>query len=120
MSDSAPYATDQYLEFDRALEVIGDLPALHDLLDKLQTTLTRDIPHIEQLLAENNVFVANRTLHSLKGFLPVFCCDALCNEVAAIELLSQTASAADVSLAYASLSPKLLQLQIEVDGHTGL
>jgi HPt (histidine-containing phosphotransfer) domain-containing protein len=120
MSDSVPHAPDHYLEFDRALERIGDLPALHDLLDALQTTLTRDVPHIERLLADNNVFVANRTIHSLKGFLPIFCCDALCDELSAIELLSKTASAAEVAVAYASLSPKLLQLQIEIDGHTGL
>ena len=120
MSERAPYTSDHYLEFDRALDRIGDLTALHDLLDMLQTTLTRDVPHIERLLAQNDVFSANRTIHALKGFLPIFCCDALCDEVSAIELLSKNASAAEVAVAYASLSPKLLQLQIEIDEHTGL
>lgn len=114
-ADGAP----QYFDFDGALEKIGDLPALQDLLGMLQISLTRDIPKIDALLAQNDVYTANRMLHSLKGFIPIFCTEALCNEVAAVELLSRLAGADEVAVAYAELSPKLKQLQSEVAVHLG-
>jgi hypothetical protein len=58
-------------------------------------------------------------LHTLKGFIPIFCCDALCDQVAAVEFLSKTADAREVAAAYASLSPKLKQLKVEIDLHLG-
>ena len=64
--------TPAYLDVERALDQIGDLPALHDMLDMLQVSLTRDIPQIERLLAQDNVLLANRMLHALKGFIPIF------------------------------------------------
>jgi HPt (histidine-containing phosphotransfer) domain-containing protein len=114
MSNTIPTEPQEYLDFDGALEKIGDLPALRDLLDMFQVSLTRDIPKIESLLAQDNVFLANRMLHTLKGFIPIFCQTALCDEVAALEALSKTASAAEVATAYAALSPKLRKLQTEV------
>lgn len=114
MPNTVPQGTYHYLDFDRALEKMGDLPALTDLLGMLQVSLTRDIPRIEQLLAQDNVLLANRMLHALKGFIPIFCDDALCDEVAAVELLSKTASAAEVAAAYATLGPKLRLLQLDV------
>jgi len=116
---SASEPSAQYLDIERALEQIGDLPALNDMLDMLQVSLNRDIPQIEQLLEQNNVFLANRMLHALKGFIPIFCTDALCDEVAAIEMLSKTGTADEVKAAYVLLSPKLEQLQSEVDAHLG-
>ena len=110
----------RFLVVERALDQIGDLPALNDMLDMLQVSLTRDIPQIEQLLAQNNVLLANRMLHALKGFIPVFCTDELCDQVSAIELLSKNASAQEVGAAFALLSPKLEQLQSEIDVHLGL
>ena len=112
--------TPAYLDVERALEQIGDLPALHDMLDMLQVSLTRDIPQIERLLAQDNVLLANRMLHALKGFIPIFCTDELCDQVAAIELLSKTGSAQEVGVAFALLSPKLEQLQSEIDTHLGI
>lgn len=117
-SDAEPTAA--YLDVGRALDQIGDLPALNDMLDMLQVSLNRDIPQIERLLAENNVLLANRMLHALKGFIPIFCTDALCDEVTAIEMLSKTGTAEQVKAAYVLLSPKLEQLQAEVDAHLGL
>lgn len=118
MSNTNPNEPPAYLDFDGALTKIGDLPALLDLLDMLQVSLTRDIPKIDSLLAQNNVLLANRMLHALKGFIPIFCSAALCDEVAALEALSKTASASEVAAAYAALSPKLQQLQAEVTQRT--
>lgn len=114
MSTSVPQNTYHYLDFDGALKKMGDLPALTDLLGMLQVSLTRDIPRIQELLAQDNIVLANRMLHSLKGFIPIFCSEALCAEVTAVEELSRTASAAEVLAAYASLGPKLQLLQQDV------
>jgi hypothetical protein len=119
MPNSVPRGLYEYLDIDRALLQVGDLPALDDLLAMLEVSLTRDIPQIEQLLAQKKVFLVNRMLHALKGFLPIFCGDALCDEVAAIEMLSRTGSPADVAGAYVSVSPKLLQLQMDVAQYMG-
>lgn len=108
-----------YLDPVRALDQIGDATAMHDMLDMLQSTLDRDIAQISQCLAAQNVGAANRLLHSLKGFIPIFCVDALCDHVAQVEQLSKSASADEVGKAYALLSPKLLQLQAEIDAHLG-
>lgn len=115
MFDTIPPGPYHYLDFDRALEKMGDLPALTDLLGMLQVSLMRDIPQIEVLLKQDNVLLANRMLHALKGFIPIFCGDTLCDEVAAVELLSRTGSAAEVALAYAPLRSKLGLLRQDVE-----
>lgn len=107
----------EFLDVDRALEQIGDVAALHEMLDMLQASLDRDLPQIRQLLAQGDVKGANRLLHALKGFIPIFCTDPLCEHVAAVELISKTGSAAEVAHAYAPLEPKLQQLQAEIDAH---
>ena len=107
----------QYLDIDKALEQIGDVPALHDMLDMLQTSLTRDIPEIERFLSADQVPQANRVLHALKGFIPIFCTDDLSSHVAAVEVLSKIGTAQEVSAAYRLLRPKLEKLQIEIDAN---
>ncbi|MGQ0710500.1 MAG: Hpt domain-containing protein [Rhodoferax sp.] len=107
----------EYLDVDRALEQIGEVEALHEMLDMLQSSLDRDLPLIPQLLAQGDAKGANRVLHALKGFIPIFCVDALCDHVARVEVLSKTASAPEIAAAYAALEPKLRQLQAEIDAH---
>lgn len=120
MSTQHPHDPNQtYLDTERALDQIGDSTALHEMLDMLQATLDRDITLIAQHLADKNVGPANRLLHSLKGFIPIFCVDALCDHVAHVELLSKTGNAEQVAIAYAGLRPKLEQLQTEIDAHLG-
>lgn len=107
----------EFLDVDHALEQVGDVLALHEMLDMLQLALDRDVLQIRQLLAGGDVMAANRLLHALKGFIPIFCRESLCAHVAAVEMLSKTAAANEVALAYAALEPKLQQLQSEIDAH---
>jgi len=108
-----------YLDIDRALAQIGDVSALHEMLDVLQDTLDRDVPQIARLLEGQDVKAANRLLHSLKGFIPIFCVDALCDHVTQVEMMSKTQGSAEVGVAYAHLVPKLQQLQTEIDHYLG-
>jgi HPt (histidine-containing phosphotransfer) domain-containing protein len=108
-----------FLDIARALDQIGDVAALHEMLDMLQDTLDRDVPQISGLLRDNNVTAANRLLHSLKGFIPIFCNDALCDHVAQVEMLSKKGGAAEIEVAFAALAPKLERLQTEIDQYLG-
>lgn len=106
-----------YLSVERGMEFIGDTHGFLSLLQTLHTTLSTDIPEVTRLLAHNDVAGANRLLHQLKGFTPVFCVDALVEEVIAVEKLSKQGAAPEVRNAFATLAPKLDQLRQEVRSH---
>lgn len=103
-----------FLDIQLAMEQIGDTHALHGMLAMLEESLARDIPKISQLIEEGDLLTANRVLHSIKGFVPIFCVEALCQHVASVELLSKNGEWADVAKAYAALRPELVLLQAEV------
>ena len=64
-----------------------------------------------------SVHGANRLLHQLKGFTPVFCVDSLVAHVVQVEDMSKQAEAADLRSAYLLLAPKLEALRQEVLAH---
>lgn len=103
-----------YLDTARAVEQIGSLDMLRNMLPMLQELLDRDLPQIERFLADGDVRSANPLLHSLKGCVPIFCASALCDQLAQVEFLSKAGGAAEVGAAYAQLGPKLHELQHEV------
>lgn len=107
-------ASPVYLDAAHAIAQLGDADALPPMLAMLEESLARDIPLIAELLANGDVPGANRLLHPMKGFLPIFCGDALCAELGAVEGLSKTAPSDEVAPAYAALRPKLDQLLAEV------
>lgn len=106
-----------YLSVERGMEFIGDSHGFLSLLQTLHKTLSTDIPEITRLLSQSDVAGANRLLHQLKGFTPVFCVDALVEEVIAVEKLSKLGGAPEVRSAFAGLCPKLDQLRDEVRAH---
>jgi HPt (histidine-containing phosphotransfer) domain-containing protein len=112
-ADSPPV----FLDITLALEQIGDAQAMQGMLSMLEESLARDVPLIAELLAQDDVKGANRLLHAMKGFIPIFCVDALCAHVAAVELMSKTGTAREVRVAYELLMPDLDQLQSEVVGY---
>ncbi|WP_394789667.1 Hpt domain-containing protein [Rhodoferax sp.] len=103
-----------YLDLDLAISQIGDAAALPGMLGMLEESLARDIPKISEVLAAGDVLAANRLLHPLKGFLPIFCGDALCANVSRVEALSKAGACAVVAPAYAALRPELELLLAEV------
>ncbi len=109
-----------YLSVERAMEFIGDASGVLSLLKTLEQTLSTDLPLIVQLLDKGDVHGANRMLHQLKGFTPVFCVDSLVERVVAIDQLSNHGEAAVVRAAYGQLAPQLQQLRNEVSQHLAL
>ena len=114
MSLPVTLAAPQYLDTALALAQIGDTDAVRNILTMVEESLQRDIPQIAQWLQEGDVSAANGLLHPLKGFLPIFCHEALCAHVGRVEALSKTGSSAVVGEAYAALQPQLEQLLAEV------
>jgi len=106
-----------HLDTELALEQIGDAQAVHGMLTMLEETLQRDVPQIADLLEAGDVVGANRLLHPLKGFLPIFCRPPLCEHVAQVEMLSKDSHSASVWPAYQELMPELNLLLSEVSAY---
>ena len=106
-----------YLSVERAMEFIGDADGVLSLLKTLHQTLGNDLPRIQALIDQDDLTGANRLLHQLKGFAPVFCVDSLVALVVHVEGLSKLADAPHVQAAYRQLAPQLEQLRAEVAAH---
>ena len=99
------------------MEFIGDEAGFLSLLKTLHKTLSTDIPLITELLSKDDVNGANRLLHQVKGFAPVFCVDALVERVVTVEALSKHADAPEVRNEFSLMAPQLEQLRSEVAAH---
>jgi hypothetical protein len=75
------------------------------------------LPRLQELLDKGDVYAANRILHQLKGFTPVFCVDSLVELVVKVESMSKHAEASEVCAAYDQLAPQLEALRQEVIAH---
>lgn len=103
-----------YLDVPRAIEQLGDAQTLRNMLPMLLEMLERDVPRIADFLSGGDVRGANALLHSMKGCMPIFCVETLCEELSQLEYVSKTAGIADVLPAYSVLAPKLEQLKLDV------
>jgi len=117
MASLLPQSDPVYLDIDLAVSQIGDVQAMQGMLTMLEESLARDIPLIAQMLAAGDVVGANRLLHSLKGFIPIFCGSALSELVAQVEMLSKDTRSTTIGPAYAELQPELQQLLAEVSAY---
>ncbi len=109
-----------YLSVDRAMEFIGDANGVLSLLKTLHQTLSDDLPLLQESLDKDDVYGANRILHQLKGFTPVFCVDGLVEHVVKVEAMSKHAEAGELRAAYSLLAPQLETLRTEVANHLRL
>jgi hypothetical protein len=103
-----------YLDVDWALSQIGDVESMNTMLAMLQESLARDVPRVSELLQSGDVAAANRLLHALKGFIPIFCQEPLCARVVNVEGMSKNSQSQTVGPAYAGLRPELELLLAEV------
>jgi HPt (histidine-containing phosphotransfer) domain-containing protein len=117
MPSHLPIAAPVYLDTALALSQIGDVDAMNGMLLLLDEALARDVTEISALLLRDDVVNANRLLHSLKGFLPIFCLQALCDQVVEVEALSKNTDAPTLATAYAALRPQLESLRLEVQAY---
>jgi HPt (histidine-containing phosphotransfer) domain-containing protein len=117
MTSTLPDTGAIYLDTDLALSQIGDVEAMNGMLVMLQETLEKDLPLIDNFLRAGDVANANRLLHSLKGFVPIFSGPELCAHVVLVEGMSKDSQSTTAAPAYLALKPQLEQLLAEVRAH---
>jgi phosphoglycerate kinase len=98
----------------RGVDMMGSEASLRKILKTVVNTMQGNLAEIETALAAGDVATANRLLHAIKGYLPIFATDALADEVVQLEKLSKTEPALTVRPLYASLSPRLHGLLGEI------
>lgn len=106
-----------HLNIAQSLKNVGDAGALRDMLTMLQDVLAKDTPQIALHMQEHDFPAAQRLLHALKGCIPIFCTQGVCEELVAVELLSKSPAPQASAAAFVALRPKLEALLREVGEH---
>jgi HPt (histidine-containing phosphotransfer) domain-containing protein len=79
----------RYLDIERATEFMGDAQGVTDMLKVLCATLKTDLPALHDLLHAHDVLAIQKSLHSLKGFIPIFAQQGLADQLIALERLAK-------------------------------
>ena len=102
----APLAASDF-DAQRGVSMMGSEDTLHKILQTVVASLNANLPAIDAALTDQDMAAVNGLLHGIKGYVPIFCSDALVEQVVNIERASKTGSAVEVGLLYAQLAPKL-------------
>lgn len=105
---------ESHLDVERGIGMMGSDASLRKILVNVETSLARNIPEIWTALEVGDVAAANRLLHAIKGYAPIFCTDALVAQVVQVEQLSKTEPVIVVKSAFADLAPKFESLLNEI------
>ena len=112
-----PSSSFVHLNIALSLANVGDEYALRDMLVMLHDVLSKDTPQIALHMEEGDFPAAQHLLHALKGCIPIFCTQGLCDELIAVELLSKSPTPEASLSAYVSLRQKLEALHSEIGAH---
>lgn len=100
------------LSMAKAVGYLGDIQSAQQLLATLQTTLASDIPNIETAIQATDFELLQTKWHQLKGFAPVFCADALVEEISQTEQLCKLPTDSTQSQALKACTHLLTQLKL--------
>ena len=92
-----------HLDLSQAAQYAVDAALLPSLMETFAGSLAKERIAIESLLSGDDAAAVRMSLHSLKGFVPIFCQSALAQEVIQLESLGSKES-------MDSLRPRLNQL----------
>ena len=102
------------LDVECGLSMLGSDELLRQILTTVLDSLPNNVPEIWRALESGDVVAANHVLHSIKGYVPLFCVEAFVTEVTQLERLSKNANAATVTPLFAVLAPRIEQLLGEI------
>ncbi len=105
------------LDIERGVDLMGSEEALAEILDDANTSLMAAVPDTWNALRAGDLPLANNILHGIKGYAPIFCSDALIEQVAQVELISKTESSGVVTPLFARLAPRLEALLAEIQAY---
>jgi hypothetical protein len=103
-----------FLSIDRAMDFIGDHAEMLVMLRLFEQALISELPLVRERLLADDVAGAQKLLHPLKGFVPVFCSDEVVDQVATVEALSKESAPATVLVAFDAVQPNLHLVLAEV------
>lgn len=106
-----------HLDVERALEMVGDPLTVVKILGLARDALRRDTERLPALLAAGETTPVAGALHTLKGMLPLFCDDALVQQVVACERVAKAAGAAELAAIYPDLGARLRVLLAEIEAY---
>jgi HPt (histidine-containing phosphotransfer) domain-containing protein len=92
-----------HLDLSQASQYAVDAALLPSLMETFASSLTKERGAIDALLTNADAAAVRMSLHSLKGFVPIFCAAPLAQEVIQLEALSRQES-------LDNLRPRLKQL----------
>ena len=92
-----------HLDLSQAAQYAVDAALLPSLMETFAGSLTKERISIESLMSGDDGAAVRMSLHSLKGFVPIFCEPVLAQEVIQLETLGRKES-------LDSLRPRLKQL----------
>ena len=102
------------LDVPRGVSMMGSEASLRKILKTVQGSMAGNLPEIAQALAIDDVASANRLLHAIKGYVPIFASDALVAQVTELEMISKTEPVTTVAPLYAELAPRMEALLGEI------
>ncbi|AGX87863.1 Hpt domain-containing protein [Candidatus Symbiobacter mobilis] len=94
--------------------MMGSHASLARILETVVASLAPELPRIGKALHAGDAASANKVLHSIKGYMPIFACDALIERVTSVEKISKTEPASVVLPLYTELEPQLERLVAEI------
>ena len=107
-----------YLSMDKAVDYLGNIQSVHQLLATLQDTLAADTLQIDRAIQAQDFVLLQTKWHQLKGFAPVFCQEALLVDISRTEKLCHQTTTAELASHALQISMQLLTklqtLQAEV------
>ena len=93
---------------------MGSADTLRELLAAVVDSLSTNLSAIDTALSIDDMGTVHVLFHGIKGFIPLFCSDALVAQVGDVESLSKTATTAEIAPLYARLAPRLQSVLVQV------
>ena len=108
------------LDLTGAKEFASEGEQLLDLLQTFEQSLTIEINKIETAIASQDAQTVERSLHALKGFMPLFARLELAQKVTDLYQTSRTQPFGETCVVFNNLAPNLRVLLKEVHAWPGI
>lgn len=102
------------LDLSQAAQYAVEASLLPGLMDTFATSLTKERRAIQDQMAGEQLEAMRISLHSLKGFVPIFCKPELAQEVVALEALCRQESLQTLRSRLSQLLDTLAMLEQDV------
>ena len=101
----------------KGMQALGSQETLLLILQTVLDSLASDVAAIQKWESEGELRSIKRTLHAMKGFVPLICADGLVQKVRLAEELDPMQKPKEAASAYRELLPMFEQLRVEVTAY---